>query len=211
MNTVAERLDYLLKHVRVTQVELAKRLNVNQQAISRVCTGYTKNSKLILPICQELGANPTWVLSGEGEPFIQRHSKRHTIELPMITWAQALDWESVANSLETSDFSEYWAVSAKVVSENSYVLRVRGDAMESHGTRNVPEGAVIVVEPTSEYQSGDLVIAKLSNAKEAVFKQILVEGNQVYLKSFNSQYPLIPFDDGAEVVGVVKQAVMQFC
>ena len=83
--------------------------------------------------------------------------------------------------------------------------------MESRGRRNIPEGAVIVVEPTTEFQSGDLVIAHLPNANEATFKQIIIEGNQSYLKSYNSQYPLIPFEKGAKVIGVVKQAVMQFC
>ncbi|MBE8232406.1 MAG: hypothetical protein HAW67_01630 [Endozoicomonadaceae bacterium] len=91
------------------------------------------------------------------------------------------------------------------------MLRVRGDAMESTGNRNVPEGAVIVVEPNTQYQSGDLVIAHLSQATDATFKQIIVEGNQTYLKSFNSQYPLIPYGKDAKVVGIVKQAVIQFC
>ena len=74
-----------------------------------------------------------------------------------------------------------WGVPSKIVTENDYVFRVRSDAMESRGRRNISEGGVIV------------------------------EGNQSYLKSFNSQYPLIPFEKDAKIIGVAKQAVMRFC
>ena len=82
MDTTSERLEHVLKTAGMTQVELAQRLGVSQQAISRVCTGFTKNSKLIVPICQELGANPTWVLSGEGNAFQKGELKKQPSNYP---------------------------------------------------------------------------------------------------------------------------------
>ena len=74
MNKLSERMEYVLKSTGTTQTELAHRLGVKQQAISRVCRGQTQNSSFLLPLCDELGVDATWLSTGVGEPFVQRRT-----------------------------------------------------------------------------------------------------------------------------------------
>lgn len=53
------------------------------------------------------------------------------------------------------------------------------------GKKSIPEGAVIVVDPELPYSSGSLVVARLDDSKEATFKQLVIDGEQKYLKPLN--------------------------
>ncbi|EGR1090072.1 LexA family transcriptional regulator, partial [Vibrio cholerae] len=78
------------------------------------------------------------------------------------------------------------------------------------GKKSIPEGAIIVVDPEMPYSSGSLVVACLDDSIEATFKQLVIDGDQRYLKPLNPQYPAIPINDNCTIVGVVKQAIIDF-
>ncbi|MCL1076596.1 helix-turn-helix domain-containing protein [Parashewanella spongiae] len=213
MNKLSERLEYVLKTSGITQTELAQRLGVKQQAISRVCRGQTKNSTFLLPMCDELGVDSNWLSTGVGEPFVQRKELKDQIRrIPEVSWKQAICWDEFYLTFDSSELGEYWRVTADLTDEKGFVLRVHGDGMEGSGSRNIPEGAIIIVQPQVEslFKSGDLVIAVLPGAEQAIFKQLIIEGQNRYLKSFNPQYPIITLDDKCKLVGLVKQSVVEY-
>ncbi len=213
MNKLSERIEYVLKHTGITQTELANRLGVKQQAISRVCRGQTQNSTFLLPMCDELGVDPTWLTSGVGEPFVKMKDPRDQVRrIPEISWKQALSWSEIQSSISSDELGDFWRITADLTDDKGFVLRVRGDGMEGTGSRNIPEGAVIIVQPQAEsrFNSGDLVIARLPGAEQAIFKQLVIEGQNRYLKSFNPQYPMIPLDESCCLIGVIKQSIVQY-
>ena len=213
MNKLSERMEYVLKTTGITQTELANRLGVKQQAISRVCRGQTKTSTFLLPMCDELGVDPTWLANGVGEPFTQKKELKDQIRrIPEISWKQAIDWRDKYTDIDSSELGEYWRVTADLTDDRGYILRVRGDGMEGTGSKHIPEGAIIIVQPQEDdlFKSGDLVIAALPGAEHAIFKQLITEGQNRYLKSFNPQYPMIPLDENCKLVGLVKQSVVEY-
>ena len=213
MNKLSERLEYVLKTTGITQTELANRLGVKQQAISRVCRGQTKTSTFLLPMCDELGVDLTWLATGVGEPFVQRKNPADQIRrIPEISWKLATGWDEIYSTVDSSELGEYWRITADLTDEQGFVLRVYGDGMEGSGSRNIPEGAIIIVQPQVEslFKSGDLVIAVLPGAEQAILKQLIIEGQNRYLRSFNPQYPMIPIDEDCKLVGIVKQSVVEY-
>lgn len=49
-------------------------------------------------------------------------------------------------------------------------------------------GDIVTVDPGREAINGSHVIAK--NGEEATFKQLVIDGNNVYLKPLNTRYPI---------------------
>ncbi|WP_133408156.1 LexA family protein [Parashewanella tropica] len=213
MNKLSERIEYVLKSVGLTQTELAHRLGVKQQAISRVCRGQTQNSTFLLPMCDELGVDPTWLTTGVGEPFLKKKELRDQVRrIPEISWKQAMDWHEYHSTISSEQLGDLWRTTADLTDDRGYILRVRGDGMEGTGTKHIPEGAIIIVQPQEDdlFKSGDLVIAVLPGAEQAIFKQLIIEGQNRYLKSFNPQYPMIPLDESCKLVGLVKQSIVEY-
>ena len=123
-----------------------------------------------------------------------------------------MSWRDYYQSIDSSELGEYWRITADLTDEQGFVLRVHGDGMEGSGSRNIPEGAIIIVQPQAEslFKSSDLVIAVLPGAEQAIFKQLIIEGQNRYLKSFNPQYPMITLDNNCKLVGLVKQSVIEY-
>jgi SOS-response transcriptional repressor LexA len=77
---------------------------------------------------------------------------------------------------------------------------VKGDSMEPESMK----GDIVTVDPGRSPISGNYVIAK--NGHEATFKQLIIDGNNVYLKPLNTRYPIKDIT-GIEIkiVGVVVE------
>ncbi|MGO2345762.1 MAG: LexA family protein, partial [Providencia sp.] len=71
---------------------------------------------------------------------------------------------------------------------------------------SIPEGMIILVDPSIEPINGKLVVAKLVNENEATFKQYVVDAGNHYLKPLNPQYRMIPINGNCRIVGVVVDA-----
>lgn len=85
-----------------------------------------------------------------------------------------------------------------------FLLQVRGDSMVGAG---ILEGDLVIVKPTREVRSGDIVVALLHD--EATVKRFLEIRGRKYLKPENPKYQNIyPQDEWTvqgKVVGVIRQ------
>jgi len=85
-----------------------------------------------------------------------------------------------------------------------FLLQVRGDSMEGAG---ILEGDLVIVKPTREVRSGDIVVALLRD--EATVKRFIEIRGRRYLKPENKKYENIyPEDEWTvqgKVVGIIRQ------
>lgn len=85
-----------------------------------------------------------------------------------------------------------------------FLLKVRGDSMIGAG---ILEGDLVIVKPTREAKSGDIVVALLHD--EATVKKFIDINGRKYLKPENPKYQNIyPSDEWTvqgKVVGVIRQ------
>ena len=85
-----------------------------------------------------------------------------------------------------------------------FLLKVKGDSMEGAG---ILDGDLVIVKPTREVKSGDIVVALLHD--EATVKRFMEINKRRYLKPENPKYQNIyPEDEWTvqgKVVGVIRQ------
>lgn len=93
---------------------------------------------------------------------------------------------------------------------SAFWLEVQGDAMTAPVGLSVPAGMLILVDAGLSALPGKLVIARLPTSTTPVFRQLIEEGGQRYLRPLNPTYPKVVCDDACEMIGVVVQATMKF-
>ncbi|MFM2480415.1 LexA family protein [Celerinatantimonas sp. YJH-8] len=214
MKTLSERLNHALQLTEMTQSELARCIGIKQQSISQICSGKSVRSRYTMQIAETLRVNAHWLATGEGDIGLGVSNVDVGLDMkgriPLINWVQAGDWSEIAEGFTHEDIEKWREVSGKA-HEGCFALRVKGDSMENpSGKKSIPEGAVIVVDPEWPASSGSLVVARLDDSKEAIFKQLIIEGEQKYLKPLNPQYPVIPINSNCTIIGVVRQAIIDF-
>ena len=214
MNTLSERLIYALQVTGVSQSELARRIGIKQQSISQICSGKSARSRYTTQIAEALGISSHWLATGDGEIGLGISNvavgPEITGKIPLINWVQAGHWTDIREVITHGDAEEWREVTGKV-HEGCFALRVKGDSMENpNGKQSIPEGSIIIVDPDASYSSGSLVVARLEHSNEATLKQLVFDGGKKFLKPLNPQYPAVPIDDNCTIIGVVKQAIIEF-
>lgn len=121
--------------------------------------------------------------------------------VPEISWVQAGAWTEVCH-VELDPESVNWYPRPPGASERTFVLRVVGESMMPEYT----PGRLIFVDPERAANSGDDVVAILTDTSEATFKRFIEEpGSGKMLKALNPAWhePYITINGNCRVVGVV--------
>lgn len=126
---------------------------------------------------------------------------------PLISWVSAGSWSEATEPYTLKEIDE-WYESDAHVEGTAFWLRVQGDSMTSPVGLSIPEGMMVLVDTGKEAKNGSLVIAKLTDANEATFKKLVIDGGQSFLKGLNPAYPLIPINGNCKIIGVAIQTMM---
>lgn len=126
---------------------------------------------------------------------------------PLISWVSAGAWSEATEPYTLKEIEEWYESDAHVEGA-AFWLKVQGDSMTSPVGLSIPEGMMVLVDTGKEAKNGSLVIAKLTDANEATFKKLIVDGGQQFLKGLNPSYPLIPINGNCKIIGVAIQTMM---
>lgn len=86
MDTINERIKFIIKHSKLTQTEFAKKINISQALVSMICSGASiPTDRTISDICREFGCNEVWLRTGEGEPFQERSREEEIMRAAVQT------------------------------------------------------------------------------------------------------------------------------
>jgi SOS-response transcriptional repressor LexA len=199
-----------MQEIGITQEALANEMGITRGAITHYLAG-----RRVPPLNQFaklaaiLKVQPAWLQFGESKkeapsykPSVQKEKARknaHT--LPILTWKDIANLADSTPSDKTKEFLPHFSVDQP----NWYGLKVVGDAMTAPSGQNKSfhEGDVIIIDPDKKATHGSFVIALLPRAKEATFKQYVIDGGVLYLKPLNPQYPLIEINKSTTICGVV--------
>lgn len=85
--------------------------------------------------------------------------------------------------------------------ENLYALRVKGNSMIDSLIGN---GDIVIIQPVSTVENGEMVAAWLKEEKEVTLKKIYNEGERIRLQPANPRYhPIYVSPDNIEIQGKV--------
>lgn len=201
-----------MKDVGMTQERLAESLGKTQGAIGHWLNGRRDPSiEEIASLMKVIGLKEL-VLNSDGtvndsdasnvtNPRPHIGAKR----FPLISWVSAGQWCEAVESYGLNDIDK-WPETTSNANERSFWLEVRGDSMTSPTGLSIPEGMIILVDPSIEPSSGRLVVAKLETENEATFKRYIVDAGNKYLKPLNPAYSMIPINGNCRIVGTVIEA-----
>ena len=72
METIAERISWLISDKGYTKTAFAKKINISQPHISKIALGESVPSdRTIADICRKFNVNENWLRTGRGDPYIQ--------------------------------------------------------------------------------------------------------------------------------------------
>lgn len=131
-----------------------------------------------------------------------------TKEFPLISWVSAGQWLEAVEPYKLEEIEE-WPETTTSAGENSFWLTVKGDSMTSPVGFTVPEGMIILVDPSKEAKSGKLVVAKLINDNEATFKMYIEDAGRCFLKPLNPHYPVTEINGNCQIIGTVVDVKWQ--
>ena len=205
------------KELGITQQDVADQLEISQGAVGHYLNGRNPINLNVAAVF----ANLLQVQIADFSPSIaaeaERLSRASNVSYvsvakprnsyPLISWVSAGSWCEAVEPYTLKEIEE-WYESDAHVEGTAFWLKVQGDSMNSPVGLSIPEGMNILVDTGKEAKNGSLVIAKLTDANEATFKKLVIDGGSTYLKPLNPQYPLLQVNGNCKIIGVVVQAMM---
>lgn len=194
-----------------TQAALARRSGVGQTTIGRILRGEVNPaSENVKRLADALGVSlatlfeedasrqtETPTLSGQGVTIAPGVQLRR---VPLISWAQVGSW---AEAVRTSLAKDTQGMECpRACGPRTFALRVDGESMEP----KYQHGDIIYVDPDAPVAHGKDVIVMLPGRNEVMFRALLIEGDQRFVKSLNPNWPgpkIFPLGADARIIGVV--------
>ena len=210
---IKDRISLRLKDLDMTNAALAGKVGVSRATVTFWLRGdHGVKGDNLMKLAKALNCSPTWLQTGKG-PAPDGLLTQANVEpgpdskgmIPLISWVQAGSWCEVEDMYAVGD-AEDWLPCPTSHGPRTYILRVRGESMfNPHARRSFRDGDLIYVDPDRVAENGSAVIAKLDDSQEATFKQLVIEGEDKYLKPMNPAWPepIIKVTASASICGVV--------
>lgn len=227
MNTLSERIRWVMLKYNLSQAALAKIAGVKQPSVNRWVNGVGAaiRADAAVSICRYFSLSPDWLISGRGNPqgvnaptaettnveTVRSHMKR----IPVLCYVQVgtlTGVEQIQARQTAFDNGDFICVDEELADE-CFALKVAGSSMEP----GFCENDVIVIDPTIIVPCpGDFVVAtrliKKTNEVEATFKKYRPRGydmcgNELFeLVPLNIDYPTYNSGvDELKIVGVLVE------
>lgn len=215
MMTWNTRVKQRMKELKITQFDASKKLGIKRSTIANRLNenrSYKPQQEELEAWAELLMTTPAWLENGidaahdEGQNF--RLAPPLSSNLPVISWMEAAEWNEISKKYSMEKASETLAYAGARI-PNAYALKIDGDSMEApYGITFLPNSYVII-DPNRMPQQGDFIVVKQPNQKEAMLRQLIIEGGERFLKALNPRYPIISLENEAIICGVAVQIIQK--
>jgi len=206
-----EKLLHLRTSLGLTQEEFGEKLNVSNQFVSQVEVGKRNVGLRFLKKVSEtfgvklmelIGEEEKFVITEDDESFIMKFLKTLTVEekaqilktiyrikkiplreIPVVGFARAGE---PLELVEITDPIDVLTLPMNETKNVSYAVIVKGDSMKDKG---IEEGDILLVDPESPVEDGQLTIAVIDN--KVTFKKLKKENGKIFLEPANEHYERI--------------------
>lgn len=200
---LSEILNRLMFEKRIRTAELARKINLPQPTVQRIVTGITPNPHIssLQPIADFFNISIQQLKGQVPIAWLKAQSSQTNtwLQLPLLEWEQASSPDVGKEIAQPGIFTDV------NVSTKSFALIVKDSSMEPQ----FPKGTIIIIDPEKQPRDRSFVIAVLNNHPEAIFRQLLIDGPQFYLKPISPDFDhfkmsLMGAND--RILGVLVQA-----
>jgi SOS-response transcriptional repressor LexA len=92
------------------------------------------------------------------------------------------------------------------VGPNAYALKVKDTTMRPLFTENT----ILIIDPAFQPEDRDYVIVHIIGHKQAIFRQILFDGQNIYLKPLNTDFKTTILKGNHRMLGIIVQSRADF-
>ena len=198
--TIGEKIKFLRQQKSITQVQLAKDLNLSQQAISHYETGRAIPSIDVLKVLADyFGVTVDYFLTDK-----PGQSEVDFVDVKFKTVPLYSAPVSAGNGVFPDEV--YIVGEVKAISDNvDYAVKVVGDSMEPVA----PEGSILFVKKQNYAFNGDMIVCTYDGW--VYVKWYIKKDDKIMLLSENQSYSpiIVEPDDRFIIHGVVKDIMIQ--
>jgi SOS-response transcriptional repressor LexA len=197
------RVKRMLKEKGMSQAQLARLVGTKQQTISYICSEDhpATTSRYSSKIAEILGVNPTWLATGQGNPYdqtvpihVEGVSVRAT-QIPLLTASEVPAFLSGQHEQRGGA-----VVTDRVHSPTAFALAIEGESMSPR----FKDGDTVVIDPMILVEPGDFVAAMLKTGL-ITFRRYRARHPGYELVPENSDWDNIHSHDVNQIVGVMVE------
>jgi SOS-response transcriptional repressor LexA len=210
------KLDDALKNLMakhdITPSELSRQTGVGQSVIFRMISGETDNPKVatLSPIANYFGISinqligETPIANSEDEPKYPGQISA----VPLLTFEQA---KSLPKILKDKKIQKGIKTIFMDIALNKYIyaLKLKDESMDPMFSK----GTILIINLNEQPTDRDYAIIKLKNQNEVIFRQVLIDGKNHYLKPLSpdsDKFKMKLFAKGDKYLGTLAQARRNF-
>ena len=209
MSKLSTILKALMHDVGITVTELARQTGVGQPVIHRMASGETDNPKVgsLSPIAKFFGVNISMLVGDEPLPptrFAGSYNPyyRSWSQLPLLSWEQCVAWPEKHLPAEICSLIS----TESNVTDKAFAVRMEDHTMEPQ----YPKDTLMVFEPSIPPSNKDIVAIHVEGQDKIQVKQLMLDGNDVYLKPLNSDFEINRIHSPHRILGVLVQSLTEY-
>lgn len=195
---VGQILNRLMADKKIRVAELARRINLPQPTVHRIATGTCEHPHLssLGPIAHFFSISVDQLKGHEPIPWLDRAAR-----VPLLTWDEVLLWSGKKNDRQYNEF----VLTDAAIGKSGFAIKIKDASMDPV----FPKNTVLIADPEKEARDRSYVIAKLANHSEAIFRQLLTDAGDRYLKPLSpdfEQYKMTRLGSKDKILSVLVQA-----
>jgi len=207
---LGENISILMSHCKIDATELARETGLPASTISRLrsnISDFSPNMSSLIPIARYFEVTMSQLIGEEKLPentcgsFDANMAKKHLV--PLLNYDNIFDY-AVKGKTDHEDFVEV----NLHISNNAFACFVQGSAMEP----KFSDKTLLIVDQDIVPNNSDYVFAISLKTNAIFFRQLLTDGNDLYLKSLNPIFnDLMKINtETHKIIGPVVQARQNF-
>lgn len=212
--TISEVLSHLMFLKKVRTAELARRINIPQPTVHRIVSGTSPNPHMssLIPIAKFFEISVEQLKGDDNIPWLKTdHAVRlfrpEWHEVPHLSLEQAPMWSQVMGDKDKHNLPTMFTDA--VLSDNSFAITMPDSSM----TPQFMQHATLFIDPNITPSDRHFVLIQMHNQPLALFRQMLVDGYNRYIKPLNTDldnFPMMQVSEKDQILGVLVQARMDY-
>ncbi len=201
-NNLSRNILTLIKRSNISEVELAKALEIPYNTVHRLINGKTTDPKVstLKMIADYFNINLDSLIHGE-DPSVSGKANKNITSVPIVDW-DLLSSDNFIESIASINWTSWQPVplvSTEEMGENSYAI----ESKKSMAPR-FPLGTIFIIDPNAKPIDSDLVLIRMKNNSGVSLRELIIDPPTWQLCPISSKAPALVFcKEEHSIIGIV--------